>query len=156
MAVSDRAAQPRAARLRAPLLVALGALLAFETIGGLIIFWARLLEGATPGEALHIAAGIALTALYAGYQWRHWRRVRPFQPRLDYSLGLIAAASMALVNLTGLWLAWFWWQDRVASPGTAPVVYPALLSAAHNITSMLVVTFVGAHLGAVLMRERRA
>ena len=155
MAVSDRAAPTCMARLRAPLVVAIGALLAFEAIGGLVIFWARLLKGATPGEALHVFAGVPLTGLYAAYQWQHWHRVRPFQPRLDYTLGLIAATSMALVNLTGLWLACFWWQDRVVSSGAGPVSYPALLSAAHNITAMVVVTFVGAHLGAVLTRSRR-
>jgi hypothetical protein len=57
----------RARRLRAPLLLAPWALLAFEALGGLVIFVARLVAGSTPGETLHVAAGIALTALYAAY-----------------------------------------------------------------------------------------
>ena len=145
---------PRARRLRSPLLLSLWALLAFEAGGGLVIFVARLVRSATPGEALHVVAGIALTAVYALYQWRHWRRVRPFRPQLHHALGLIAALFMAATNLTGLWLAAYWWQDRVAVPIEAAVRYPALLCAAHNVASMVVLTFVGAHLGAVLFRDR--
>jgi hypothetical protein len=147
-------ADPRARRLRSPLLLSLWTLLAFEAGGGLVIFVARLVRGATPGEALHIVAGIALTAVYALYQWRHWRRVRPFRPQLHHALGLIAALFMAATNLTGLGLAACWWQDRVATPIGAAVRYPALLCAAHNVASMVVLTFVGAHLGAVLFRDR--
>ena len=148
------AAEARALRLSSPLLLALWALLAFEAAGGLTLFAARLVAGASPGEALHVAAGVALTALYAVYQWRHWRRVRPFRAQLHYGLGLIAAIFMALVNLTGLWLALYWWRTRIAAPGGAPVGYPSLLSAAHNVASMVVMTFVLAHLGAVLFRGR--
>ncbi len=112
------------------------------------------MAGATPGEALHVVAGVALTAVYAVYQWRHWARVRLLPRRLDHVLGVIAALFMALVNLTGLWLAAFWWQDRFAAPTTAAVRYPPVLSAVHNVASMVVLTFVGAHLGAVLLRDR--
>lgn len=146
--------EPRARRLRSPLLVALWVLLAFEAAGGLVLFTARLVAGASPGEAVHVAGGVALTAIYAVYQFRHWRRVRPFRPQLHYGLGLIAAIFMALVNLSGLWLATFWWRDRFVAPGGAAVRYPALLSAAHNVASMVVLTFVLAHLGAVLFRSR--
>lgn len=129
-------------------------LLAFEAAGGLVIFVARLAFGTTPGETLHVIAGILLTAVYAIYQAAHWSRVVPFRARMDYALGLIAALSMALANLTGLALAVFWWRARSVVPA-APADYPPLLSGAHNIFSMLVLTFVGAHLAAVLMRERR-
>ena len=144
----------RARRLRAPLLLALWALLAFEAVGGLVIFVARLVWGTTPGEALHVVAGVLLTAIYGLYQWRHWQRVRPLRPQLHYGLGLIAAAFMALANLTGLWLAAFWWQDRIATQNAAAVRYPPLLSAVHNVASMVVLTFVAAHVGAVLFRDR--
>jgi hypothetical protein len=144
----------RSRRLRAPLLLALWVLLGFEAAGGLVIFAARLVAGRTPGETLHIVAGVALTALYAIYQWRHWVRVRPFRPQLHYALGLIAAVFMALTNLTGLWLAAFWWHDRIATPGGAAVRYPAALAGVHNVASMVVLSFVGAHLGAVLFRDR--
>lgn len=144
----------RARRLRAPVLLALWALLAFETLGGLVIFVARLVWGTTPGEALHVIAGVLLTAIYAVYQWQHWRRVRPVRPQLHYALGIIAAASMALTNLTGLWLAAYWWQERWAAASAAAVRYPAALSAVHNVASMVVLTFVIAHLGAVLFRDR--
>lgn len=146
--------EARARHLRAPLLLALWVLLAFEAVGGLVIFVARLVWGATPGEAPHVVAGVLLTAGYALYQWRHWRRVRPLRPQLHYGLGVIAASFMALTNVTGLWLAMFWWQDRVAAPTTTLVRYPALLSAVHNVASMVVLTFVAAHVGAVLFRDR--
>ena len=112
---------------------------------------ARLVDGSVPGETPHILAGLGLTLVYAGYQWRHWRRVAPFRARADYALGLLAALSMALVNLSGLWLALSWWQERGAA-----VDYPPLLSALHNIGSMVVLTFAAAHLGAVLRRDRGA
>lgn len=118
-----------------------------------MIFVARLAFGTTPGESLHVIAGIALTAVYAAYQASHWSRVAPFRARLDYGLGLIAAISMALVNLSGLALAAFWWRDRFLRPITE-VDYPPLLSGIHNILSMLVLTFVGGHLAAVLVRDR--
>lgn len=136
------------------MLLALWALLAFEAVGGLVIFIARLVWGATPGEALHVVAGVLLTFVYAVYQWRHWRRVRPMRARLHYGLGVIAASFMALTNLSGLWLAVFWWQDRIAAPSADAVRYPALLSAVHNVASMVVLTFVAAHVGAVLFRDR--
>ncbi len=144
----------RGRRLRAPLLLALWALLAFEAAGGLVIFVARLAYGTTPGEALHVILGLVLTAAYALYQWRHWRRVRPFRLQLHYALGLIAALFMALCNLSGLWLATCWWQDRFLAATGGAVQYPALLSGAHNVASMVVLTFIGAHLGAVLFRDR--
>ena len=140
----------RAARLRAPLLLALGITLAFEAAGGLWLFAARLLVGSSPGVALHVGGGLALNVLYAAYQWGHWRRVRPFRARLDHALGLIAALAIVCTQLSGLWLGALWWRSRAAGI----VDYPPLLSAAHNIFSMLVLTFTGAHLGAVLMRDR--
>jgi hypothetical protein len=118
-------------------------------VGGLVIFVARLVDGSLPGETLHVAAGLALTAVYAAYQWTHWRRVAPWRARADYALGLLAALSMALVNLSGLWLALSWWRGR-----GGPVDYPAPLSAVHNIGGMIVLTFAAAHLGAVLRRDR--
>jgi len=144
----------RARRLRAPLLLALWMLLGFEAVGGIVIFVARLVAGSTPGEALHVAAGVILTAVYAVYQWRHWLRVRPFQPRLHYGLGVIAAVFMGFTNLTGLALGVFWWRDRFAAPTLAAVDYPVFLSAVHNVASMVVLTFVAAHVGAVLFRTR--
>ena len=143
---------PRSARLRAPLLIALWGLLAFEAAGGLVIFFARLATGTTPGETLHVALGAALALVYAAYQWGHWRRVAPFRARLDYALGLIAALAMALVQVSGLWLGVQWWRGR----GAGPVPYTPWLSAAHNVMSMFVLTFVGAHFGAVLQRARTA
>lgn len=149
---SPAAAQAR--RLRAPLLLALWGLLGFEALGGLVIFVARLVRGTLPGEALHVAGGVLLTAIYTAYQWGHWRRVRPVRPQLHYALGVIAASFMALTNLTGLWLAAFWWQDRIATTSAAAVRYPVPLSAFHNVASMVVLTFVAAHVGAVLFRNR--
>ncbi len=145
---------PRARRLRAPLVLALAALLALEAGGGLVIFFARLVTGRTPGEALHVGGGVVATLAYALYQWGHWRRVAPFRPRLDYTIGLIAALAMAATQLTGLWLGWEWWRVRVAGPAAVP--YTPLLSAAHNVTTMFTLTFVLAHLGAVLQRDARA
>ena len=144
----------RAQRARAPLVLALWILLGFEAITGLVLFTARLVRGSAPGEAVHVFAGVALTAVYAAYQWRHWLRVRPFRRQVHHALGLIAAVFMALTNLTGLWLGVHWWQDRVAAPTGVAVRYPPLLSAVHNVASMVVLTFVGAHVGAVLFRER--
>ena len=146
----------RARRLRAPLLVTLLVLLSFEALGGLVIFFARLARGSTPGETLHVLVGALLTGVYAAYQWRHWRRVAPFRDRLDYLMGLLGAISMVAVQVTGLALGVAWWRDRVMLPQDGEVAYPPLLSAAHNIASLLVLSFVGAHLGAVLMRDLRA
>ena len=145
-----RPVEARALRLRAPLLVALWALLAFEAAGGLVLFVARLVWGASPGEAAHVLLGVALTVVYAAYQWGHWRRVRPFRSQVHHALGLIAASFMALTQLTGFALAVTWWRDR----GTALVHYPVWLSAVHNVASMVVLTFVAAHVGAVLFRDR--
>lgn len=143
----------RAARLRAPLLMALWILLAFEAIGGLVIFFARLAVGTTPGEGLHVFAGVALTFVYAVYQWTHWARVAPWRSRLDFAIGLIAAIALALTQVSGLWLGGVWWASRTSGTGLAP--YPAWLSGAHNVMSMFVLTFVLAHLGAVLQRDAR-
>ena len=157
-AAGEPAAAPdgaRARRLRAPLLIALAGLLGIEALGGLVIFVARIVLGVTPLEALHVWCGVALTACYAIYQVRHWQRVAPFRARLDYAIGLLAAIFMAAANLTGLALAACWWKVRIQEASAAAVPYPPLLSAAHNIGSMLVLTFVGAHLGAVLVRDRR-
>jgi len=157
LASDKRRAPPefRARRLSAPLVVALGALLAIEAVGGMVLFFARLTWSSRPGEALHVWCGIGLTLVYAVYQWRHWSRVAPFRPRFDYLLGLLAALSMALVNATGLWLGAVWLLERAPGGGSGRPAAP-LLTALHDVGSMLVLTFVGAHVGAVLMRDRRA
>ncbi|MFI5370686.1 MAG: hypothetical protein ACHQ52_03940 [Candidatus Eisenbacteria bacterium] len=147
--IRGAAGRPRSARLRAPLLITLWIALGFEAAGGLVIFCARLLSGSSPGVTLHVAVGLVLTLLYAAYQWSHWRRVAPLRARLDYALGLIASSSLAITQASGLALGWIWWRSPAAP------VYPASLSALHNIMSMLVLTFVLAHLGAVLTRDSR-
>jgi hypothetical protein len=152
----NEAKDPRGRRLRAPLLVSLWVLLAFEGVGGIVLFFARLAAGRTPGESLHVVAGAVLTLVYAAYQWQHWARVSPWRGRLDYALGLIAALSMAVALGTGLVLAAPWWQARVVARSAEAVAYPTALSAVHNIMSMLVLTFVGAHLAAVLLRDAAA
>lgn len=152
----DAAGVPRARRLRAPLLLTLWALLTFEALGGLLIFFMRLATGRTPGEMLHVVGGALLTLAYVAYQWEHWRRVEPWRNRLDYGMGLIAALSMAGALGTGLWLAAPWWQARIVAGDNGAVAYAAPLSAAHNVMSMLVLTFVGAHFAAVLLRDRAA
>jgi hypothetical protein len=63
---------------------------------------------------------------------------------------------MGLTLATGLLLGVPWWRLRVASHAAGAVAYPTPVSAAHNIMSMLVLTFVGAHLAAVLLRDRGA
>ena len=141
--------------MRAPLLVVLWVLLGFESLGGLVIFVARLAAGRTPGETLHVIGGLLLLLVYALYQWRHWGRVAPLRARLDYGLGLLAAGSMVLVNATGVMLGLEWWRDRIADPITGEVAYTPLVSAIHNIASMLVLTFAAGHLGAVLFRDQR-
>ena len=147
---------PRARRLRAPLLLALWALLGIEAVGGLVISFMRLAAGSTPGEALHVLAGALLTLVYAIYQWQHWARVSPWRGRLDYVLGLIGAMSMGVTLATGFMLASPWWSARVVARDGGPVLYPSAVSAAHNIMSMLVLTFVLAHLAAVLLRDRQS
>jgi hypothetical protein len=142
--------------MRAPLLVGVWILLGFEAIGGLAIFFMRLATGTLPGEALHVGGGALLVLFYAVYQWQHWFRVAPWRSRLDYAMGLIAALSMAGALGTGIWLATPWWQARVVARSADAVSYPAALSAAHNVMSMLVLTFVGAHLAAVLLRDAAA
>ena len=145
---------PRSRRLRAPLLVLLWWLLGIEAAGGLLIFFMRLAAGATPGETLHVVTGAGLTLVYAIYQWQHWGRIAPWRTRLDYALGLIAAIAMGITLLTGYVLAWPWWLMRVVKRAGGSIEYPSLVSAAHNIMSMLVLTFVLAHLAAVLLRDR--
>jgi hypothetical protein len=142
--------------MRAPLLVLLWVLLGFEALGGLLIFFMRLAAGSTPGEMLHIVVGAVLTLVYVIYQWQHWNRTAPFRRRMDYALGLIAALSMGLTLGTGLVLTLPWWELRIVQQSPAPVPYSTVVSAAHNIMSMLVLTFVGAHLAAVLMRDAAA
>ena len=139
-------------RLRAPLLLALAALLLLEAAGGLLMLFVRVAWGATPGVALHVAGGLALTLVYAIYQLTHWNRVAPWRSRPDYVLGLIAACSMAAVNLTGLALGWVWWRAVRAPGGAGPPAYPVALSAVHTLSTMLVLTFAIAHLAAVLQR----
>ena len=146
----------RGRRMRSPLLLTMWALLTFEALGGLLIFFMRLASGRTPGEALHVVAGAALTLAYVAYQWQHWARVAPWRSRLDYAMGLIAALSMAGALGTGLWLAAPWWQARIVERTGDAVAYAPPLSAAHNVMSMLVLTFVGAHLAAVLLRDLAA
>lgn len=144
----------RARRLRAPLLLALAVLLAFESIGGLVLLFARVAFGATPGVALHVAAGLLLTLAYAVYQVTHWHRVAPWRSRPDYVLGLIAAITLSVTDLTGLVLGWEWWAARL--DGTGIVRYPVALSAIHTLGTMLVLAFASAHLAAVLVRDRAA
>jgi hypothetical protein len=147
---------PRARRLRAPLLLTLGALLAFEALGGLTMFFARVAWSRRPGVTLHILAGIALTLVYAVYQLQHWNRVSPFRARLDYALGLLASLAIALTNLTGLVLAWppgRYGLGPALPPGSVPV--DSTLVGVHDVGSMLVLTFACAHLGAVLQRDER-
>ena len=150
-------AQPnlRSARLRSPLLLVLWVLLTLEAVGGIVIFVARLAAGQTPGETLHVIAGVALTLVYAIYQWQHWNRISPFRARLYYSIGLLAALAMVATNVTGLILGWAWWQVRFVLQSGSDVAYAPLLSAVHNIGSMLVLTFVAGHVGAVLLRDWR-
>ena len=146
----------RAERLKAPLLLVLWVLLGIEAVGGLVVFFARLATGSTPGETLHVVAGAILTPVYAVYQWQHWIRVAPWRSRLDYAIGLIAALSIGATLATGYLLAWPWWEMRVTGPGDGPISYSPPVSAAHNIMSMLVLTFVGAHVAAVLLRRDRS
>jgi hypothetical protein len=145
---------PRSRRLRAPLLVLLWWLLGIEAAGGLVIFFMRLAAGTMPGESLHVIAGAGLTLVYVMYQVQHWGRVSPWRARLDYALGLIAATAMGLTLATGYALAWPWWVARVVRRTADAVAYSSLAIAAHNIMSMLVLTFVLAHLAAVLLRDR--
>ena len=145
---------PRARRLRAPLLLALAALLALESVGGLVLLFARVAFGTTPGVALHVAAGLLLTIVYAIYQVTHWNRVAPWRSRPDYVLGLIAAVTLAATDLTGLALGWEWWRTRLDGTGIAH--YPIALSAIHTLGTMLVLAFASAHLAAVLARDRTA
>jgi hypothetical protein len=145
---------PRSRRLRAPLLVLLWWLLGIEAAGGLVIFFMRLAAGTMPGETIHVIVGAGLTLVYAIYQWQHWFRVSPWRGRLDYALGLIGAIAMGLTLLTGYVLAVPWWRSRVVARGHEAVAYSSFVSAAHNIMSMLVLTFVLSHLAAVLLRDR--
>jgi len=147
---------PRGRRMRSPLLLTVWGLLVFEALGGMLLFIMRLASGQAPGETLHVAGGALLTLAYLAYQWPHWLRVAPWRSRLDYAMGLIAAASMAGALGTGLWLAWPWWRTRIVAGSAEAVAYPASLSAVHNVMSMLVLTFVGAHLAAVLLRDAAA
>ena len=146
----SRSAAERAGRLRSPLLIALWILLAFEAASGLVLFAAFLIAGRRPGETLHVIAGVPLAVVYAVYQWRHWRRVSPLRGRPDHVLGLVAAAVMALTLASGLLLGVWWWNGR--GEGAS---YPVWLTALHNIGSMLVLSFVGAHLLLILMRDPR-
>ena len=154
MTARRAAEHPRARRLRAPLLITLWVLFTIEAVGGLVIFFARLAWGVAPGETLHVVCGVALTLAYLIYQTRHWLRVAPPRARLDYALGIIAALAMIAANGFGLMLGVIWWRARTDPAGGAGIHYPPLLSAMHNIASLLVITFVLAHLGAVLARDR--
>lgn len=142
--------------MRAPLLVLLWWLLAFEALGGLVIFFMRLATGTTPGELLHIAVGALFTLVYVAYQIPHFARVAPWRNRMDYALGLIAALSMLATLGTGIALTLQWWPVRVVASSPDAIAYTPAVSAAHNIMSMLVLAFVGAHLAAVLMRDARS
>lgn len=149
----SRSADERAGRLRSPLLIALWILLAFEAASGLVLFAVFLIAGRRPGETVHVALGVPLAAVYAVYQWRHWRRVTPFRGRPDHVLGLVAAAVMSVTLASGLALGAQWWMARISARGTGEVPYAVALSSVHNIGSMLVMAFVGAHLVAVLSRD---
>ena len=102
--------------------------------------------------ALHVAAGLVLAIVYAIYQATHWNRVAPWRSRPDYALGLIAAVTLAVTDLTGLALGWEWWVARL--DGTGIVRYPVALSAIHTLGTMLVLAFASGHLAAVLARDR--
>jgi hypothetical protein len=132
--------------------VALWVFLGFEATSGLVLFTTFLVAGRRPGETIHVAAGVPLAALYAIYQWRHWSRVAPFRGRTEHVLGLVAAVVTSLTVLSGLVLGAMWWVARAAG-ARGEVAYPTWLSALHNIGSMLLLSFVGAHLGSVLRRE---
>lgn len=138
--------ESRARRLRSPLLVAVWVLLAFEALGGLVIFAVRLAAGSLPGEAAHVVVGVAFTLAWLVYQVRHWTRVR-FRRTFDHAMGWIATVSLAVTNGTGLALGWAWWR---AHGGAAR--YATTLSTAHLVGTLLALGFVGAHLGAVLLR----
>gem|GEM_PF-2647694 len=144
----------RRERLRSPLLLALAALLTVESIGGMVLFTARLISGRATGETIHILAGTALAGIYAVYQVRHWARVRSLRWRLDHGLGWIAAVVMVLTLGSGLILALDWWDVKVGASKAVEVIYPPSWSAVHNVGSLLVLTFLGAHVCAVLFRDR--
>jgi hypothetical protein len=146
---------PRARRLRSPLLWALWLLLAFEAAGGLVLFFARLAYGESPGEAPHVIGGLLFTLVYAIYQIQHWHRVAPWRARVDYALGLIAAVSLIATNATGIVLGLSWWRAQPPGAHVASIAYAPTFSAVHNIASMLALTFTLAHLSAVLKRDRR-
>ena len=117
-----------------------------------MILFARVAFGVTPGVALHVAAGLALTVVYTIYQVTHWNRVAPWRSRPDYVLGLIAAITLSVTDLTGLGLGWIWWVRRL--DGTGIVAYPVAMSAVHTLGTMLVLAFASGHLAAVLARDR--
>jgi hypothetical protein len=150
----ERVGADASAGLRMPLLLLLWILLAFEAVTGFALFMAELIWGRRPGETLHVLGGALLAGCYAAYQWGHWRRVARLRPRADHVLGWVAAATMALTLLSGIWLGGLWCRDRWFSDSVTEVRYPPLLSAVHNVGSMLVMAFVGAHVGAVLLRHR--
>jgi hypothetical protein len=145
-------AATRTRRLRSPLLIALWVLLGFEALGGLVLFTARLALGSAPGEALHVLAGVVAVPVWMVYQVRHWSRLRPFHAGLDTWMGFLATGALALTNLTGLVLGAEWWRNRLAR-GIASAPPHPMLPALHLIGTMLVLSFLGAHLGAVLLRE---
>jgi hypothetical protein len=132
----------------------LAALLAVEAVGGMVLFAARLIAGRASGETIHILGGVALVGIYAFYQARHWARVRSLRWRLDHGLGWIAAIFMVLTLGSGLILALDWWESKVAASKGGEVIYPPSWSAVHNVGSLLVLTFLGAHVCAVLFRDR--
>lgn len=143
----------RAERLRSPLLLMLWALFAIEAVTGLIVFFARLAVGSAPTVSLHWFAGFAFTLVYVIYQIQHWTRVQPLRARLDHVLGVVATTSLIITQVSGYWVGWEWFMRGRPLGYTA---FPAALSATHNVMSMLAMTFVGAHFGAVLLRESRA
>ena len=143
----------RAERLRSPLLIALWTLFAIEALTGIIVFFARLAVGRAPTVSLHWYAGFAFTLVYAIYQIQHWNRVQPLRARLDHVLGVVATSSLIATQVSGYWVGWEWFTRGRPMGYTA---FPSALSATHNVMSMLAMTFVGAHLGAVLLRESRA
>lgn len=91
------------ARWRAPLLNLVFNLLMFESLSGFLLFFTR---GFLPNPDLLSAAhwwlGVVVAVPYSIYQWRHYLRVRAFNDRLQYQIGLNSFFAMVIVIISGL------------------------------------------------------